>query len=581
MPQEPRLTDHLYIKIDGQDLPADAMDDLIEVSVETSLRLPDMFMIHLHDVDLRWVDEGPFVLGKEVEIAALPEEGGESKVLIKGEITSLEPDFAEGALATLRLRGYDRSHRLHRGTHAQAFVQMTDSDIAERIAQDAGLRAEVDPTNEVYDHVMQDNQTHLEFLASRAQRIGYEVYVEDRTLHFRSPSSDGGELEVEWGRQLRSFQPRQTLAEQVDEVIVQGWDPKTRDVVSGQATRGEAEPELGEGENGGQVASQAFDSARRMIVDRIVHSQAEADALAQAILDDISGAYVEAEGLCYAQPELRAGKMLRVTGLGHRFSGTYLVTAATHIYRAGTHFQTYFSILGRRPDGLYSQLSRIPSHDNGRSGPVIGIVTNNNDPEDRGRLKVKFPWLSEDVESDWARLVAVGAGNERGLFCLPEVNDEVLVVFEHGDIGRPYVLGGLWNGEDAPPVPTDQALESGRVHRRMFKTRSGHVLTFVDDSDAGVTLETAGGHRLAFLDEGKVVQLETSGGHKIVLDDSSSKLSVESTRDLSVKSAANLTLEAGAKLELKGATFTLSADGSGEVKSSGTLKVQGSLVQIN
>src|SRR2546426_9457473 len=79
-------------------------------------------------------------------------------------------------------------------------------------------------------------------------------------------------------------------------------------------------------------------------------------------------------------------------------------------------------------------------------GVVAGIVTNNEDPDGLGRVKIRFPWLSEDNESWWARIAAPMAGKERGAYFLPEVDDEVLVAFEHGDVNFPYVLGALWNG---------------------------------------------------------------------------------------------------------------------------------------
>lgn len=581
MPTEARLMDHLYVKVDGNDLPAEIMDDLMEVTVESSLHLPDMLTIRVHDEELQWIDDGPFALGKEVEISAIPEEGGTSRVLIKGEITALEPDFAEGTHLTLLVRGYDRSHRLHRGTHSEAYLQVTDSDLASRIAQEAGLRAQVDPTTEVYEHVFQHNQSHMDFLAERARRIGYEFFVEDRTLYFREPPSNGGPLELEWGQQLLSFSPRLTLVEQVDEVIVKGWDPKDRQVIIGRAARGEAEPETGQDGSGAELASTAFSSARRVVVDRHVHSQAEADTLAQAICDELSGAFIEAEGMCYGQPELRAGKFVRLTALGQKFSGTYFVTAATHIYRAGAAYMTAFNIHGRRPETLYALMESSGEEVKDWSGPVVGLVTNNNDPDGRGRVKVKFPWLSDDVESDWARVVGAGAGPDRGFYCLPEVNDEVLVVFEQDDVGRPYVLAGLWNGQDKPPLPTSEALENGRVRQRTFTTRAGHKLTFTDGRDEGVVLETASGHRLALADEQRKVILETSGGNVLTLDDSSNEVQLESRGNMTLKGGANLTIEATGSLTLKGQTFSLSANATGEVKANATLDVRGALVKIN
>ena len=107
--------------------------------------------------------------------------------------------------------------------------------------------------------------------------------------------------------------------------------------------------------------------------------------------------------------------------------------------------------------GIIQDLVGVPAEANTlATGMMTGLITNNKDPEKYGRVKVKFPWLSEEDESDWLRVVVPGGGNNRGLLFLPEVNDEVLVGFEQGDINRPYVLGGLWNGQDTPPESAAQ-----------------------------------------------------------------------------------------------------------------------------
>jgi len=502
-------------------------------------------------------------------------------VVFKGEITALEPDFTEDTRATLVVRAYDRSHRLHRGTHSQAYLQVTDSDLAQRIARDAGLRAQVDATSEVHPYVLQRNQTHMEFLGERARRIGYEFFVQDRVLYFRKPAQGSAALQIEWGKELRAFRPRLSLVEQVDEVTVKGWDPKARQAITGRATRGQAAPQIGERQTGQQLASSAFSGARRVVVDIGVASEAEADAVAQAALDEISGAFIEAEGECYGQPELRAGRAVEIKALGRRLSGTYFVTEATHLYRRDGGYVTRFCIHGRRSYTLAALLSAPQREGPASGGPVIGIVTNNSDPEGWGRVKVKYPWLSDEVESAWARIAAPGAGPGRGIYWLPEVNDEVLVAFEQGDANRPYVLGGLWNGQDRPPLANDQALANGAVQRRVLKTRAGHTVTLVDGDEAAVIVETAAGHRLTLADQEKRVCLQTAGGLVLSMDDSRREVTLESSGNLTVKSGANLTVEAMAKLELKGATFSLQGSGQGSVDGGGMLEVKGGLVKIN
>ena len=114
-------------------------------------------------------------------------------------------------------------------------------------------------------------------------------------------------------------------------------------------------------------------------------------------------------------------------------------------------------------------------------GVMVGVVTNNQDPEGLGRVKVRFPWLSNEDESGWARIAAPMAGKERGMYFLPEVEDEVLVGFEHGDVRFPYVLGALWNGQDAPPAKNDD----GKNNLRVIKSRSGHLIRLNDEDWQG------------------------------------------------------------------------------------------------
>ena len=121
---------------------------------------------------------------------------------------------------------------------------------------------------------------------------------------------------------------------------------------------------------------------------------------------------------------------------------------------------------------------------------VIGICTNNKDPEGLGRVKVKFPWLADSEESYWARVCQFMTGGGRGMWILPEVGDEVLVSFEHGDIHHPYVIGSLWNGVDRPP--SDSGFnEDGKNNIRMFQSRFGHQVIFDD---------TAGGEKIRLME---------------------------------------------------------------------------------
>jgi uncharacterized protein involved in type VI secretion and phage assembly len=182
-----------------------------------------------------------------------------------------------------------------------------------------------------------------------------------------------------------------------------------------------------------------------------------------------------------------------------------------------------------------------------------------------GRVKLSFPWRSADDESHWARMAVPMAGADRGTYFLPEVDDEVLVGFADGDVRHPYVLGALWNGQDAPP----ETNSDGNNDVRAVHSRSGHELLF-DDADQS----------------GKV-ELKSSSGHTITLDDSSGSetITVEDKTGqnrIEFDATANeLSIEAGAKLSIEAPTVEIAGDGSLKLESNGILTIKGSLVKIN
>jgi uncharacterized protein involved in type VI secretion and phage assembly len=185
-------------------------------------------------------------------------------------------------------------------------------------------------------------------------------------------------------------------------------------------------------------------------------------------------------------------------------------------------------------------------------GVVMGIVTNNQDPDKMGRVRVKFPWLSENHESWWARIATPMAGPNRGMYFLPEVDDEVLVAFEHGDVRFPYVVGSLWNGKDSPPETNDD----GKNNRRLIHSRSGHLLR-LDDKDGDEKIEIidkTGNNSITIKSSDNSISITCNG--KLTIH---AAQGIEMTSDADVKIQANTTIdiEATAPMTLKGATVNI------------------------
>jgi uncharacterized protein involved in type VI secretion and phage assembly len=189
--------------------------------------------------------------------------------------------------------------------------------------------------------------------------------------------------------------------------------------------------------------------------------------------------------------------------------------------------------------------------------------------------------MTEDAESDWARLCAPGAGPEAGFHALPAVDEEVLVAFEHGDFSRPFILGGMWNGQYQVPPTVAGAGQNERPLIRTWHSRTGHAITLFDDSNNNVDLITAGGHSISVDDANSKIEIKSSGGITIKIDDNASKITIEGSNEVEVKANTNMKLEAGANMDIK-ANGNLKLNGANvEVNGSAQVAVKGGVVRLN
>lgn len=192
--------------------------------------------------------------------------------------------------------------------------------------------------------------------------------------------------------------------------------------------------------------------------------------------------------------------------------------------------------------------------DNRLYGVMIGVVTNNQDPEKLGRVKVRFPWLSDQEESAWARVLSPMAGNDRGIYCLPEVDDEVLVAFEHGQIDYPYVLGALWNGKDKPPGKNDD----GKNNQRIIKSRSGHVI-ILDDTQG----------------EEKIIIRDKTAKNEIVIDSKTNGMTIKVEQDLNIETKGKIALKSsGNDLSIECKNLKIQAQQNCDIKANAQCNIQ-------
>ena len=551
------------IKINGYAVDTSSEGYVEEVVVDDDLNLPATFTL-----TLRSVDDSPYHIGHSVEIS--PQSPLIQKPLVKGEITTITGDY-DSSGRRLHIRGYDVSHRLHRGRQTRTFANVTDSDICRRIASDAGIEiGKIDPTDTTHDHVSQANQSNWDFLKAIAKAIGYVVSVDDGKLNFQKPTDssdapDEGSLletvqyKLVYGQDLIEYRPRLSSAEQVGQVEVRGWDRENKRELVGQAQAATTAVQISN-VTPGSVA-QPFGSPTFVHADHPGETSDEIDAAAKALAEHISSSFAEAEGMAVGNGDLRAGTAVNISGVANDFCGRFVLTHTRHVFNVHG-YRTHFEINGHQRRSLLGLVGQASGGaTNGKVGSnrvygvVTAVVTGNDDPNAQGRVKVKLPWLSGDYESNWAPVAQAGAGPNSGSVYIPEVDDEVLVSFENGDVSHPFVIGGLYNGQDKPRLG-DGLFDNGKVKRRGFVSRKGHRLVFFDaDGDSGIALISSDNKlRIALKESGD--ELHVYGETKVVIE-SGQEIDIKSKGTLSLQSQGKLTIKSDAAVDIDGSVIQL------------------------
>lgn len=544
------------VTVDGTVLAADVAGLLVSAYVDDSRNLPDMFLLRFRDPDRVVISKSKVVIGSLVEVAVRSGASSDSVPLIMAEVTALEAEFDASGTFTI-IRGYDPAHRMFRGRRTETYTQVTASDVATKIAQRARVKiGTIDSTSTIFEQLSQCGVTDWQFLAGLSRGIGFHIAIRDGRFDFRRPQdaanapdavagSETDPLVLRPGADLLRFRAAVTSAEQVKDVEVRSWDVAGKQPLVATApskTTSAVLPTVSPAD-----MAKAFGDNTFVATGIPYRTQAEVDAAAAALADDIASTFAEFSAVARGNPALRAGAAFSLADVGKPWDGKYTISSSRHAYDPASGYTTAFAVTGPQERSLYG-LTATGTNYSGTPGVVVGKVSDVNDPQHQARVKVTFPWLSDAYVSDWARTVQVGAGKDRGALVLPEVGDEVLVAFEH-DMRQPYVLGGLFNGVDTPKVGPTPVVDSGSgaVNRRSFVSRLGHRLDLLDQQgDAcGINMTTA--------DDGLRIQLDATG----------TQVTVHSDGSVLVEGGTGVVVDAGnSKLELKGGEVNVTAQGS-------------------
>ena len=562
--------DTVTITVNGQVLSSAMVASVINTRVEARTGVPAIAEVRLADPGFTIVDGTTFAVGNALTVT-----GGGSVVVFDGEIMGITVDYNAETVTELVVTAYDKSHRLGHKTTATVHVQKKYSDIVTTIASAYGLSAQVDDMVVTHEFVVTAANDYA-LLNDLAFRTGAQWWVEGSKLFFKNRSASGAAIEV-GPEDIRRARVRYSAAERTTSVTVQSWDPKTKRAVVGTDSDAGGSPEAHVSD--APIASSGRQNAASIAGERIVRSipaatQAQASQIAKAIGRRIASAETSMRLELWGMPSVKPGCQIALKRLGTQLSGTYYVSLVEHLWDA-RGYTTKAEAGPLEPTGLVDLLGGASPMitEIGKLGLVIGIVSNNKDPDSMNRVKVKVPAFDDQSELPWARLLTIGANANEGIHVLPQVNSEVLVAFEHGDLNRPVVLGGLWNGRDAPKILADALLNNGKVAQ--WSVVSGNtVLTLrnAEDNAEHMKLSLADGKTIMYVGADKIEVI--SNNKSIELKNTKGSVLIKESGDIVLK-APNITIEATENLVLKGMSIDAKASNAAKLEGSGTLALKG------
>jgi phage protein D len=348
------------VEINGTNLAADVSKNIQQVSVVSEPNTMDTFSLTLVNEypRLRWThtsDASLFAQGSEVTIAMGYVD--DLQELIDGEITQISPSFPENGTPVINIDGHTRMHWLHGSKTTRTFQSMTDKQIVEKIAQEAGLQTQADETDVQHDYIMQANQTDLEFIRDRAAKIHFEVLVKGKTLIFRKSNEVSTTIYTfVWGHTqaafgagpktlpLKSFSTTMNALKPPGKVEVRASDVTNKTQFVSHAGPGDETSTMLGSKLGSQVAAAAFHKPRQLVQVGIPFaSQAETDQHAKALFNNLGLNFVTGNASTIGVPDIRSGSVVELQGLGPSFSGQYYIDTATHTMGA-TGYQTNFTV---------------------------------------------------------------------------------------------------------------------------------------------------------------------------------------------------------------------------------------------
>jgi Rhs element Vgr protein len=570
------------ILIEGRVIPATTQVLTLVVSKEIN-RIPTATLV-MRDGDaaletFEASDSDLFIPGKKIEIKTGYD--GRTDTLFKGIIVRHAIKVREGQGSTLTIECKDECVKMSIGRKNKYFTDTKDSEAISEILGEYGLKGNLDVTDIQHPELVQHHVTDWDFMIMRAEVNGKLVIADDGKVNLKSPAFETPVLNLIFGSTILDFEAEMDARTQWKEVKTTSWKYTSQELETNDASRADFR------EHGNITGSQMANAVAPPQYE-LRHSgqltSSEATAWAKAAMLKSRMSKIRGRAKFIGISVVKPGKWVNLNGVGSRFNGAAYISAIRHEIMNGawfTHVQ-----FGMSPEWFAAKQGIADFPSAGLTPSVFGlqiakVVQLESDPLGEDRILIKIPTIDNDARGIWARVACLDAGNERGSFFRPEIDDEVIVGFINDDPRDAIVLGQLNSAAKPAPIPAQDA-----NHIKGFYTRSKMKLQF-DDEKKIITIDTPAGNMFTIDEEDKSITLKDQNGNKIKMG--TDGIEITSPKDIKITATGKTNIKATQDATLEGlnttvkASANLSINGQAGVSvgSSGVTQVQGSMVKIN
>lgn len=379
-------------------------------------------------------------------------------VFFIGKITEQKYKMFSPQEARLKICAFDALEEMKKTQSVRAHVQVTVGDIAQEIAGKHGLILDAQESGPMRQRIIQYQQSDFDFLLQHTSCAGLYFQVDGSDLQLFSLEGHGTPLEYVLGEKLHQADFKLNRNVFRNGVKTFAWDALNQEKQDADAGM----PRIGR-----KVSASAADNSGLILTNQIVENESEAEARAQAVYDHAKNEEVVFGGIVEGNASLKPGMSVCLKNVAKSFEGTYILTKVRHCINLRKGFVSKVSTALKKP----KQSSRS-------AAITIADVTNLDDPDGLGRVQVSMPAFG-DSETSWMGVIVPGAGKNKGLIALPDIGDQVLVVFPEEDPAQGIILGGLFGTKGMP----DTGIEGNAVKRYTFVTSGGQKIQLDDAKD--------------------------------------------------------------------------------------------------